>query len=48
LTTAGVPSASIHSAPWCTRCRTDLFFSFRGEGPGTGRLMAAVGPTTGP
>lgn len=45
---AGVPSASIQSAPWCTRCRTDLFFSFRGEGSGTGRLMAAVGPAAGP
>jgi hypothetical protein len=48
LVAAGVPTASIHSAPWCTRCRTDLFFSFRGEGPGTGRLMAAVGPAAGP
>jgi YfiH family protein len=48
LTAAGVPISSIHSAPWCTRCRTDLFFSYRAEGPGTGRLMAAVGPAAGP
>jgi YfiH family protein len=48
LVAAGVPDASIHCAPWCTRCRTDLFFSFRGEGPGTGRLMATVGPAGGP
>jgi hypothetical protein len=48
LIAAGVPTASIHSAPWCTRCRTDLFFSFRAEGPGTGRLMGAIGPAARP
>lgn len=48
LLAAGVPKASIHSAPWCTRCRGDLFFSFRAEGSGAGRLMAAVGPAGGP
>lgn len=48
LVAAGVRAESIHAAPWCTHCRTDLFFSFRGEGPGTGRLMAAVGPAVGP
>lgn len=48
LVAAGVAAASIHAAPWCTRCRTDLFFSFRGEGRGAGRLMAAVGPAVGP
>jgi hypothetical protein len=45
---SGVPAASIHTAPFCTRCRTDLFFSYRAEGRGTGRLMAAVGPSAGP
>ena len=45
---AGVPYPSIHSAPWCTRCRTDLFFSFRAEGPAAGRLMAVIGPSAGP
>jgi len=48
LVTAGVPAGSIHAAPWCTRCRNDLFFSFRAEGPAAGRLMAAVGPAGGP
>jgi purine-nucleoside/S-methyl-5'-thioadenosine phosphorylase / adenosine deaminase len=24
---------------WCTRCRTDLFFSYRGDGPETGRIV---------
>jgi YfiH family protein len=48
LTLAGVSSDAIHAAPWCTRCRTDLFFSFRAEGPGAGRLMAAAGPAARP
>ena len=48
LVAAGVPAVAIHAAPFCTRCRTDLFFSFRGEGPTTGRLMAAVGPAFSP
>jgi hypothetical protein len=48
LVAAGVPAGSVHTAPLCTRCRTDLFFSCRAEGPATGRLMAAVGPAAGP
>lgn len=48
LVAAGVPGVSIHSAPFCTRCRNDLFFSFRAEGSAAGRLMAAVGPAGGP
>jgi YfiH family protein len=48
LTRAGVPGSSIHGAPWCTRCRNDLFFSVRGEGQSTGRLMAVIGPGAAP
>jgi len=48
LVAAGVPSRSVQSAPYCTRCRNDLFFSFRAEGATAGRLMAAVGPSGGP
>jgi YfiH family protein len=48
LVDAGVRRESIHRAPYCTRCRTDLFFSYRGEGSDAGRLMAAVGPAAGP
>ena len=44
LADAGVPAEAIHPAPWCTRCRNDLFFSFRAEGRDVGRLMAVVGP----
>jgi YfiH family protein len=48
LVAAGVRDTSIHAAPFCTRCRSDLFFSFRSEGKDAGRLMAAVGPAAGP
>ncbi len=48
LAAAGVPPESIYGAPWCTRCRTDLFFSFRAEGQSAGRSMAAIGPAARP
>ncbi len=42
LQDAGVPPANISALDFCTACRTDLFFSYRKEGP-TGRMMGAVG-----
>ncbi len=42
LLDAGVPAANTTALDFCTACRTDLFFSYRKEGP-TGRLMGAVG-----
>lgn len=42
LAEAGVPPRQISASGYCTACRTDLFFSYRCEGP-TGRLMAAIG-----
>jgi len=48
LVAAGVDPGSVHGAPWCTGCRTDLFFSARIEGPATGRLLAAVGSAQRP
>ena len=48
LTRAGVSRSAIHGAPWCTRCRNDLFFSVRTEGQATGRLMAVIGPGAAP
>ena len=42
LLSAGVPEANICASEFCTSCRTDLFFSYRREGP-TGRMMAMVG-----
>jgi YfiH family protein len=44
LAAAGVPAENIHVSGICTRCRTDLFFSYRGEGR-TGRFAAAIGLT---
>ncbi len=48
LLAVGVPAGSIHAAPWCTRCRSDLFFSVRAGGASAGRQMAAIGPAHGP
>jgi hypothetical protein len=43
LLSAGLRSAHIATVPFCTACRTDLFFSHRKEGHRTGRMMAAIG-----
>jgi len=50
LTAAGVIADRIHTAPLCTMCRTDLFFSYRREksvNGKVGRLMAVVGRALG-
>lgn len=43
LRRAGVPASHIQTAPYCTACRTDLFFSHRKEGSRTGRMMNVIG-----
>jgi len=43
LRSAGMRAGEIFRAPWCTACRTDLFFSYRREGSAAGRLMACIG-----
>jgi copper oxidase (laccase) domain-containing protein len=46
LTGAGVAPSRVHTAPLCTMCRTDLFFSYRREKQlhgRTGRLLSVVG-----
>ncbi|HEY9402164.1 MAG TPA: laccase domain-containing protein, partial [Pyrinomonadaceae bacterium] len=46
LTDTGVSPARIHTAPLCTICRDDLFFSYRRDKKlhgRTGRLLAVVG-----
>lgn len=43
LLDAGVPEKQISVSDLCTACRTDLLFSYRREGAGTGRLMAVIG-----
>jgi len=44
LTGAGIPENHIVSSNLCTRCRTDLFFSYRKE-KSTGRFAAVIGIT---
>jgi hypothetical protein len=46
LARAGVSPDSVHLAPLCTMCRTDLFFSYRREKQKhgrTGRLLGVIG-----
>jgi YfiH family protein len=50
LTSAGVNEDRIYSAPLCTMCRTDLFFSYRREKNlhgKVGRLMSVIGRQEG-
>lgn len=47
---SGVPADRIHTAPFCTMCRTDLFFSYRREKRvhgRVGRLMSVIGRNQG-
>jgi len=49
LIAAGVPTERIHTAPFCTMERTDLFFSYRREKAihgRVGRLMSVIGRQT--
>ncbi|MBN1573458.1 MAG: peptidoglycan editing factor PgeF [Deltaproteobacteria bacterium] len=39
---AGVPEKNIFSVGLCTRCRGDLFYSYRREGANTGRMLSAI------
>ena len=39
---AGVPAASIHTARLCTKDHADVCFSYRRDGPGAGRMVAAI------
>jgi polyphenol oxidase len=43
LLDVGVKTENIWSSELCTACRTDLLFSYRAEGPGTGRMLGAIG-----
>jgi YfiH family protein len=50
LISAGVVADRINVAPFCTMCRTDLFFSYRREKNvqgKVGRLMSVIGRTSG-
>ena len=41
---AGVPGTSIHVAGLCTRCRPDVFHSYRAAGASAGRMLGAIRP----
>lgn len=43
LIEAGVSPRNITASELCTRCRADLCFSYRREGPGSGRLLSLIG-----
>jgi len=46
LISAGISPERIHTAPFCTMCRDDLFFSYRRDKQlygRTGRLLAVIG-----
>jgi YfiH family protein len=38
----GIPAGNIYSANFCTSCQRDTFFSYRGDGGGTGRQLNFV------
>jgi YfiH family protein len=40
---AGVRPRNIAASALCTSCRSDLFFSYRKEGPATGRMLSVIG-----
>jgi YfiH family protein len=51
LAEAGLRERFISTAPWCTVCDAELFFSHRREGAAAGRQMACIGwgnASTGP
>lgn len=43
LEEAGIPADNIAQIPLCTRCREDLFFSYRRDGAYAGRMISVVG-----
>jgi YfiH family protein len=42
LTGSGVPAGNVETWALCTRCRSDLFFSYRRDGTAGGRMLAAA------
>jgi YfiH family protein len=43
LLAAGLREKNIFTTDLCTGCRTDLFFSYRREGPQSGRMLSVIG-----
>jgi hypothetical protein len=46
LREAGIPEARIHRVADCTRCRADLYHSYRRDGTQAGRMINYIGFTT--
>lgn len=42
LVGAGVPADRVHACGLCTASHRDVFFSYRGDGPGTGRMVGVI------
>jgi hypothetical protein len=42
LLLAGVPGSCVDGCSLCTSCRSDLFFSYRRDGPLSGRMAAVM------
>ena len=42
LVEIGLPAAAISVSPFCTACRTDLFYSHRAEDGQTGRMLSYI------
>lgn len=42
LTGLGIPGDRVYDLEACTRCNPDQFFSYRGEGPRSGRMMGII------
>jgi hypothetical protein len=43
LVSAGIPEAQIETSSLCTKCREDLFHSFRRDGKRMGHLLSVIG-----
>jgi len=44
----GLSPGRIHTAPWCTCCEPEKFFSYRRDGDPTGRMLTVLGVTRAP
>jgi len=42
LVRCGIPKKNIIKNPHCTMCRKDLFYSYRRDGKGTGRMVTSI------
>lgn len=47
LQAGGVAPRNITQATWCTKCDPERFYSYRRDGPGTGRMINFIGVTPG-